>query len=136
MVRSDIDRDGRLTADFQPRYDAGVHSDLGLSTVQASQCPTGASPQSVPGLPAYPSAVCVCVTRYQYDAGGRHTRTVLPTSNGSDNRFVVYAYTDDNLLASVDAPSPAATPRALVRGRHEPVGWPSRWSAPRCSPDS
>jgi RHS repeat-associated protein len=61
----------------------------------------------VAGVPAYPSGVGVCVTRYQYDAGGRHTRTVLPTSNGTDNRFVAYAYTDDNLLASVDAPSPA-----------------------------
>jgi RHS repeat-associated protein len=60
-------------------------------------------------IPGYPSGVGVCVTRYLYDPAGNHVRTVLPTSNGSDNRFVVYAYTDDNLLATVDAPSPAQT---------------------------
>jgi RHS repeat-associated protein len=31
----------------------------------------------------------------------------LPTSVGTDNRFVTYAYTDDNLVASVSSPSPA-----------------------------
>jgi RHS repeat-associated protein len=109
MTRADIDADARTTAVFQPRYDSSAHSDLGLSGTQAAQCPTSPAPQAVPGVPGYPAGVGVCVTRYQYDAGGRHVRTVSPTSNGSDNRFTVYAYTDDGLLASVDAPSPAAT---------------------------
>src|SRR5207302_10457740 len=82
--------------------------------LQAPQCPTSPCPQPVSGVPAYPSGVGVCVTRYRYDPAGNHVRTVLPTSNGSDNRFVVYAYTDDNLLASVDAPSPAQTTGARV----------------------
>jgi RHS repeat-associated protein/uncharacterized repeat protein (TIGR01451 family) len=107
MVRTDIDQDGRISAVFQPRYDAGTHSDLGLSGIQAAQCATNPSPQPVNGVPGFPAGVGVCVTRYQYDAAGNQIRTVLPTSNGTDNKFVVYAYTDDRLLASVDAPSPA-----------------------------
>ena len=107
MTRTDIDQDGRTTAVFQPRYDAGSHSDLGLSTTQSAQCTTNPSPQQVPGVPGFPAGVGVCVTHYQYDAAGRHTRTVLATSSGSDNRFVDYSYTDDGLTAAVNAPSPA-----------------------------
>jgi RHS repeat-associated protein len=107
MVRSDVDPDGQVTAVFQPRYDTGAHADVGLSTTQASQCPTNPSPQPVAGVPAYPSGVGVCVTRHLYDAAGNAVRTVLPTVNGGANRFVVSAYTDDRLLASVDAPNPA-----------------------------
>jgi hypothetical protein len=114
MTRADIDQDGQTTAVFVPRYDAGAHSDLGLSGTQAGQCPTNPSPQSVSGVPGYPSGVGVCVTRYLYDPAGNHVRTVLPTSNGSDNKFVVYAYTDDRLVASVDAPSPAQATGARV----------------------
>ncbi|HEY4028371.1 MAG TPA: RHS repeat-associated core domain-containing protein, partial [Candidatus Dormibacteraeota bacterium] len=114
MTRLEIDQDGRTAAVFQPRYDAAAHSDLGLSATQSAQCRTGASPQAVPGVPAYPSGVGVCVTRYGYDPAGNHVRTVLPTSNGSDNRFVVYNYTDDRRVASVESPSPAQTTGARV----------------------
>jgi YD repeat-containing protein len=107
MTRTDIDQDGRTTAVFQPRYDAGSHSDLGLSATQSAQCMTNPSPQTVPGVPGFPAGVGVCVTHYQYDAAGRHTRTVLATSNGSDNRYVDYSYTDDGLTAAVNSPSPA-----------------------------
>jgi RHS repeat-associated protein len=107
MVRTDFDPDGRITAVFQPRFDGSGHSDLGLSGVQPAQCPTNPAPQPIPGVPGYPAGVGVCTTSYQYDAAGNHVRTVLPTSAGSANRFVAYSYTDDRLLASADAPSPA-----------------------------
>jgi RHS repeat-associated protein len=109
MTRLDFDQDGRTAAVFQPRFDAAAHSDLGLSATQTGQCPTGASPRAIPGVPAYPSGVGVCVTRYGYDPAGNHVRTVLPTSNGGDNRFVTYNYTDDRRVASVESPSPAQT---------------------------
>jgi RHS repeat-associated protein len=105
MVRSDIDADGRTTAVFQPRYDTGAHSDLGLSADQTAQCPTNPLPQAVPSVPAYPGGVGVCVTRMLYDPAGNAVRTVLPTAGA--NRFVVYAYTDDHLVAGVDSPNPA-----------------------------
>lgn len=108
MVRTDYDRNGRPTAQYVPRYDGTTSSDPGISTTQTSQCPTGADPQPVPGasVPAYPSDVGGCVTRASYDDNGNLSRLTLPTSSGSDNRFVATSYTDDNLALSVDSPSP------------------------------
>jgi RHS repeat-associated protein len=114
MTRTDVDQDGRISAVFQPRYDGAAHSDLGLSGTQTSQCPNNPTPQPVSGVPGYPAGVGVCVTRNLYDPAGNLARTVLPTVNSSANSFVAYAYTDDRLLASVDAPSPAQTTGARV----------------------
>jgi RHS repeat-associated protein len=118
MVRSDVDQDGQVTAVFQPRYDTSAHSDLGLSATQAAQCPTTPSPQPVAGVPGYPSGVGVCVTRHLYDPAGNAVRTVLPTVNGGANRFVVSAYTDDRLVASVDAPNPALDGGRVTAATH------------------
>jgi RHS repeat-associated protein len=106
MLRTDYDVDGRSAASYLPRYDAGAHSDLGLSSSQSSQCPTGVAPQAVSGVPAYPAGVGVCSTKYQFDYAGNRTRVTLPTSTGPDNRYLAYNYTDDNLVASIDSPSP------------------------------
>ncbi|MBV9100382.1 MAG: hypothetical protein JO198_04980 [Candidatus Dormibacteraeota bacterium] len=113
MLRTDFDVDGRAVAQYVPRYDntddSGKYSDMGLSGVsgtQAAQCPTGASPQSISGVPGYPSTTGVCITRLQYDHDGNRSQLRLPTSNGSDNRYINYDYTDDNLVESIDAPAP------------------------------
>lgn len=102
MVRTDYNYDERPVYFWVPRYDTSAHSDLGLSSTQSSQCPTGANPQS------YPSNVGLCVTRIAYDPNGNVTFRLLPTSNGSDNRWVIYSYTNDNLVGAVTAPNPAS----------------------------
>ena len=114
MMHTDYDQDGRPTAQYVPRYGSGNYADPGLSQTQTGQCPTNPSPQAVPGVHSFPSGVGVCVTRAQYDAAGNLSRMVLPTSSGSDNRYVARAYTDDNLLQSVDAPSPDPNSGARV----------------------
>ena len=108
LTRTDYDADGRPVTIYEPRYDS-AHSEPGLSGVQASQCPSPPrlTPSSITGVPNYPSGVGVCVTQTSYDANGNPTKIILPTSNGSDNRYVTYSYTDDNLLTSVTAPNPA-----------------------------
>jgi RHS repeat-associated protein len=113
MLRTDYDVDGRPVTQYVPRYDnsddAGKYSDMGLSGVsgtQAAQCPTGATPQTITGVPGFPAAAGVCITRLQYDRDGNRSRLTLPTSNGSDNRYIAYGYTDDNLVESIDAPAP------------------------------
>ena len=55
-----------------------------------------------------PPGVGVCVTRFQYDYAGNLSRVYMPTSNGSDNRYVSYSYTDDNLVVQVSEPDPMA----------------------------
>jgi RHS repeat-associated protein len=109
MVRTDFDADGHPATHYVPRYDTGAASDLGLSSTQTSQCSAtpNPAPASIPGVPAYPVGVGLCLTRVFYDPAGNRSQLRLPTSNGSDNRYVNFAYTPDNLLASVDAPSPA-----------------------------
>ncbi|MBV8527332.1 MAG: RHS repeat protein, partial [Candidatus Dormibacteraeota bacterium] len=102
MVRTDYDYDERPAALWVPRYDASAHSDIGLSSTQTSQCPTGANPQ------VYPSSIGLCVTRVGYDYNGNRISLRLPTSNGSDNRYVIYSYTNDNLVGSISAPNPAS----------------------------
>jgi len=106
MVRTDFDADGRTTTQYVPRYSASV-TDPTTNTTQTTQCPTTA-PAPVTGVPSYPAGVGLCVTTAQYDAVGNVTKVILPTSNGADNRFVAYTYTDDRLLSVVDSPDPAA----------------------------
>jgi RHS repeat-associated protein len=109
LTRTDYDPDGRPSTKYEPRYDP-AHPEPGLSSTQATQCPSPprVTPANITGVPNYPSGVGVCITQTSYDADGNHTKVVLPTSNGSDNRYVTYTYTDDNLLASVNAPNPAS----------------------------
>jgi len=108
MTRAEYDRNGRQTAQYLPRYDNAGAADPNHSTTQTGQCPTGAAPAAVSGVPAYPAGVGVCVTRYQYDGGGRVVRQTMSTSNGSDNRYFTADWTDDGLLAKLTAPSPAS----------------------------
>ena len=100
VTRTAYDADQRPITQDVPRYDTNdpALSDPGLGSAQTQQCPTGAS--------GYPSSVGVCVTNLTYDAVGNAARLTLPTAPGGANRFIAYAYTDDNLLATVDAPSP------------------------------
>ena len=107
MTRSDVDADGRVIRAWSPRYDASSASDPGLSTTQTSQCPTGATPDAVTGVPAYPGNVGVCVIRYAYDFVGNRTKVTLPTSNNADNRYVLTTYTDDNKPLTVNSPDPS-----------------------------
>src|SRR5205823_5412107 len=112
MIRTDYDLDGRPTANYVPRYDGAAYSNQALgSSTQTTQCPTGVTPQTVAGLPAayqaYPSGVGVCATRVSYFPSGNRQQLRMPTSDGTDNRYVSYNYTEDNLVLSVDAPSPA-----------------------------
>ena len=116
MARTDYDADGRPVLNFVPRYDSGSNSvapdpGLGASTnpnLQTSECTASPSPapQSLSNVPAYPAGVGVCVTRASYDGVGNLTKEYLPTSNGSDNRWVQYSFTDDNLPLSTNEPDP------------------------------
>jgi len=109
ITRTDYDADGRPSALYVPRYDntddGGVYGDPGLSTTQANQCGTSSRPQSIGGVPSYWSGVGVCVTSVSYDADGNRSRVTLPTSPQGANRYIAYAYTNDNLQLTVDAPS-------------------------------
>lgn len=116
MLRTDYDADGRATAQYVPRFSASV-TDPTTNTTQATQCST-AAPTPVTGVPAYPAGVGLCVTKAQYDAASNITKVVLPTSNGADNRFVAYSYTDDRLVSTVDSPDPSA---ANARGQSTAV---------------
>jgi len=107
MLRRDYDVDGREVTDWVPRYDSSRSQYSLTGLPDPGQCATGAAPQSISGVPGYPSTVGVCVTRASYDYMANPTHVTLPTSNGADNRYVNLAYTDDHLVSSVDAPSPA-----------------------------
>jgi RHS repeat-associated protein len=114
MTRTDFDLDGRPVARYTPRYDGAAYADLGSpdpNNTQKNQCPTTNQPQ---GTPQYPSGVGVCVTRVTYDGNGNVTRLRLPTSNGSDNRYVDATYSDDNLLLTSDVPNPDQSTARLV----------------------
>jgi hypothetical protein len=113
VVRTDYDLDGRAVRTYTPRYSNTVTSqgsgNDGGGTVnqQTAQCPTGqVAPQYVAGLGAsYPSGVGVCSTRASYDVDGNTARVYPGTSNGSDNRYLEYAYTDDDLPYQITTPA-------------------------------
>ena len=107
LLRRDHDPRGRVSAMYQPRFDTAGHSDTGLSSDQSGQCTTSTRPAPVAGVPDYPSGVGVCQTRQAYDLNDNRTELRLPTSTGSDNRVVRYAYTEDDLLLRVDTPDPS-----------------------------
>src|SRR5260370_27179533 len=100
--------DGSVIVQWWPRYDSSTLSVLRIRRPpKTTQCPGNAGPQSVAGVPGYPATVGVCVTRTSYDYAGNRANVVLGTSSGTDNRYITYNYTDDNLVASITAPSPA-----------------------------
>jgi RHS repeat-associated protein len=119
VTRITYDSDQRRTAVFTPRYDTASVTDPNGDSTQASQCATGAS--------GYASSTGVCVTRYAYYADGNLKTQTMPTSastdpnSPSDNRYVQYTYTDDNLTDTVSSPSPVTagarvTTRAVYDG--------------------
>ncbi|HEV2032654.1 MAG TPA: RHS repeat-associated core domain-containing protein [Candidatus Dormibacteraeota bacterium] len=117
MSQTDYDADGRPVKQYVPRYDnasGSAYTDLAVdgapgnpsTGTQASQCRTGVAP--------YPSTVGVCVTSIVYDHAGNRIKLWLPTSNGTDNRYLAYTYTDDRLVAGNDQPSPTGSGRAVT----------------------
>ena len=103
LTVTNYDYDERPAAHWVPRYDNGAHSDIGIINTQTTQCPTNAYPQ------VYPSTIGLCVTRVAYDYNGNVTFLCLPTSHAcTDNRYVIYSYSNDNLVGSVSAPNPAS----------------------------
>ena len=108
MSTTDYDADGRRVATYSPRY-GNASPDLGLTSTQTQQCTPSIRPITVPGVPSYPADVGVCATRYSYDAAGNRVLVRLATSNGSDNRYDQYAFTDDRLESTVTVPGPPGT---------------------------
>lgn len=113
MTSVDYDTEGRASAVYKPRYDAAT-SDPALEPAQARDCSTSRRPAAVVGDPAetpaaYPSTsnTALCATRVTYDGEGNITQLTLPTSTGSDNRYIAYGYSDDNLRTTLDTPSSA-----------------------------
>lgn len=117
MTRTDFDLDGRPNALYVARYDntsdGGGYSDLGLSGTsgtQSTQCPTGGQtlPQSIAGVPSYPSSAGLCLTTVTYDATGNRLRVTTPTARSDGSSYLQIVSTDDNLVASVEAPNPSS----------------------------
>lgn len=115
MVRTDYDFDGRISAQYQPRYDSSTYSDLGGtygSTSQTTQCSTTPAnpPATISGIPTYPSGVGLCYERKTYDLDGRVLNDYLPTYNGGNTgRVLSYTYTDDGKVATLSGPDPSST---------------------------
>ena len=97
-TRIDYDVDGRVNAQWVPRYDATMAANS--SSTQSRDCPTGA--------PGYALDIGVCMTRFAYDRASNLAQIDLPTSPSSANRYIARNYTDDNLVESVETPSPVA----------------------------
>jgi len=129
MVRTDYDADGRPTAQYVPRYDTAdaAISGVGLPVFsgqasQAQDCRTGAQPQTVPGVPAYPgpnnaSTTGVCITAVHYDADGRVIQKLPATAGGnwSNAQFIdTYSYTDDGLLYTQITPDPSLQAQSVT----------------------
>jgi RHS repeat-associated protein len=121
--RVDHDLDGREVASYSPRYDtavtavnsigAGDDGDAGINQ-QTAQCTTDRVVDAVPGLGSYAATVGVCVARTTYDPVGNIARQYLPTSNGSDNRYLENTYTPDNLVRVISGPDPNSSGRVDV----------------------
>lgn len=119
--RIDYDLDGKPTRTYSPRYDntagstvtslgAGDDGGTGVDQ-QVEQCTTNRTTDSITGLAAYGTNVGVCKVRATYDPAGNLKRQYLPTSStagsGSDNGYLEYSYTGDNLVAAVTGPDPS-----------------------------
>lgn len=120
--RLSYDRNNRPTAAAVGRYDT-ADSTLADASGQPSpqqreQCPTG--------RPGWPSTVGVCTTTLSYDPAGNRTRLTLPTSNGTDRRYLDYRYSHDNLLTAVLSPDPTdgATGQVTSSTGYDGVGRP------------
>gem|GEM_PF-998211 len=116
MTRTDFDPAGRAVALWRPRYADAASPDP--DPTQSAQCPTGPSPQAVPGVPGFRTDVHlgVCVTRVGFDPVGNRTSLILPTAGptagpaaSSTNRRLAWTYTDDNLVASAEVPLAGGT---------------------------
>lgn len=134
--RVDYDLDGNSVAAYSPRYDnssgsatasVGAGNDGGGSVdQQTAQCTNGRVADQAAGpantqsashaaLPVgYGSQVGVCVTRSSYDPVGGLKRSWLAISNGSDNGFLEYTYTDDLLVATITSPDPNSSGRVTA----------------------
>jgi RHS repeat-associated protein len=130
FTRTTYDADARATAVYSPRYDTSDSStnDPNADSVQSGQCAANAAPTGF-----YASTVGVCITRYAYDAVGNTTVKTLGTSSIqdptaatlSDNKYVDYTYTDDNLIDTNGSPNPdtsASNNRATTRYGYDGVG--------------
>ena len=126
------DTDDQPTQSQTARYDtadpAFTSQAASGSTTQTSECPTGQT--------GWASTVGVCTTAMSYDAAGNRDKVTLPTSSGSDGRYISYDYTDDNLVAAVHAPDPAH-PASGTGGSHFAATTSYRYTVPvgrRCPP--
>lgn len=130
LSRAEFDFNGRMTASYTPRYDDSAASDLGLTTTQTSQCPTSVRPtQTLAGVGAYPASVGLCVTRMSYDDVDNLVQVRMPTSTSStDQRYIAWTYTADNLVRTVDTPAPAGSgqSRAVTTTFYDGEGRPFR----------
>lgn len=115
MIRIDYDVDGRMSAQYTPRFDSTTHTDLGGtygSTTQNTQCWTTQTtqPTTIPGIPGYPADVGICYKQMFYDAKGQLVKEYEPTYNGGNTgRYLTYTYTDDGKPASLQGPDPSVT---------------------------
>jgi RHS repeat-associated protein len=140
LQRSDVDANGRTTAVYSPHAGTGPSDDPTTAAVQPTECatrlidPTHVRPEVTPapvdGMPDYDDTVAtICVTRTAYDAAGQAVTQTLPTAGGASPgataRQVTMTWTDDGLLASRGAPSPAAAGQiATTSTRYDATGKP------------
>lgn len=110
MQRIDYDAAGRAAATYTPRYDSSrsAFANRGGDSAQAGECPLGAEPTPVTGVPAYPATVGVCVTGHSYNNRGDLVRSTPPEATADPDRYVEHRYTDDRLLEETLAPDPSA----------------------------
>ena len=102
-VAATYNADDEQTAVYKPRYDTSTLADpvgSGQTAAQSTECPTGYTSQG------FSSTTGVCVTTYTYDPVGNVARVTWPTDPGG-NTTTSNSYTDDNLLFTMQAPSPA-----------------------------
>jgi RHS repeat-associated protein/fimbrial isopeptide formation D2 family protein len=116
VVRTDYDADGRPTIQWIPYSDPSTAIPAGLAQPDSCPIPMANKPVHTGGVPDFAANTRVCTTQLQYDPAGNRSTVILPTSgtpattpvsNPTDNRYVSYTYTHDNLEAVVAAPSPA-----------------------------
>ena len=118
--RVDYDLDARQTAIYTARYDDGTTSvgsgndGAAGANQQTQQCATGQVVDAAPGLAPYSSDAGVCAMRTSYDPIGNISEQRMPTSSGSDNRYLTYTYTPDNLPSLVTGPDPNGSGRVSV----------------------